>query len=259
MFNWHRLDPQQPIEVGNLTLIQNFLGGIDEEWFVTLHVQIEAISGKALRVLEPAKTAARQQDDAQLISCLTDIGDTLQEMYEILGRMQEHCDPYIYYHRVRPFMFGWKDNPAIPNGMIYEGVEAYGGRPVQFRGETGAQSGVIPAIDAALGIVHQRDEMRIYLQEMRDYMPPSDTAFVEALEQGDSVRDYVQQRQNATLRDAYNFAIEKLALFRVRHIEYAALYILKPANTAEAVGTGGTPFTYYLKKHIKETEAHFLT
>src|SRR2546427_4821666 len=32
--NWRRLDPTSPIELGNITLLQNFLGGLDEEWFV---------------------------------------------------------------------------------------------------------------------------------------------------------------------------------------------------------------------------------
>ena len=27
--------------------------------------------------------------------------------------MPEKCDPYIYYHRVRPFIFGTKDNPDL--------------------------------------------------------------------------------------------------------------------------------------------------
>jgi indoleamine 2,3-dioxygenase len=260
MHNWRRIDPTGPIAAGNLTLLHNFLGGMDEEWFVTLHIEIEARAGAALRVLQPAQQATVDDDPATLITHLQTVGDTLQTMHDTLGRMTERCDPYIYYHRVRPFMFGWKDNAALPDGVLYEGVTAYGDNPVHLRGETGAQSGIIPAIDAALGIRHERDEMRVYLMEMRDYMPPRDRAFVEALEQGPSIRDYIANRAAAqpALRTAYNYAVEKLAQFRTRHIEYAALYILKPAQTTDAVGTGGTPFTFYLKKHRKETEAHLL-
>lgn len=260
MRNWRRIDPAGPVAVGNLTLLHNFLGGMDEEWFVTLHINIEAVAGPALAALRPAQTAVAQEDDPTLRQHLLTIAETLQAMYDLLGRMTERCDPYIYYHRVRPFMFGWKDNPALPEGIIYEGVEAYGGRPVQLRGETGAQSGIIPALDAALGIRHERDEMRIYLREMRDYMPPRDRAFIEQIERGPSIRAYITERQAAVpdLRAAYNLALEKLIQFRQRHIEFATLYILKPAQATEAVGTGGTPFTFYLKKHIKETEAHLL-
>jgi indoleamine 2,3-dioxygenase len=233
---------------------------MDEEWFVTLHIEIEAKAGQALAVLEPAQQAVVAADPATLISHLQTVGDTLQTMYEILGRMTERCDPYIYYHRVRPFMFGWKDNAALPAGVLYAGVAEYGGKPVQLRGETGAQSGIIPAFDAALGIYHERDEMRVYLAEMREYMPPRDVAFIEVLEQGPSIRAYVTEQltTNPTLRDSYNYAIEKLVQFRTRHIEYAVLYILKPAQTTDAIGTGGTPFTYYLKKHKQETETHLL-
>ena len=59
-------------------------------------------------------------------------------MMVTLRRMPEFCDPYIYYHRVRPYIHGWKNNPAVPNGVIYDGVEFYHGKPMQFRGETGA-------------------------------------------------------------------------------------------------------------------------
>ena len=260
MVNWRRIDPAGPVAVGNLTLLQNFLGGMDEEWFVTLHINIEAAAGPALAALRPAQRAVTEGDDPALESHLQTIAATLQTMHDLLGRMPERCDPYIYYHRVRPFMFGWKDNPALPEGVIYEGVAAYGGRPVQLRGETGAQSAIIPAIDAALGIGHERDEMRIYLTEMRDYVPPRDRAFLEEIEQGPAIRAYVAGRRASApaLRDAYNLAVEKLTQFRTRHIEFAAAYILKPAQTEDAVGTGGTPFTFYLKKHIKETEKHLL-
>ena len=71
----------------------------------------------------------------------------------------------------------------LPEGVIYEGVEAYGGRPQQFRGETGAQSSIVPALDAMLGVGHKEDALRTYLQEMRTYMPPAHRAFIEALEE----------------------------------------------------------------------------
>ena len=32
--NWRRIDPKDPIALGNIVLVQNFLGGLDEEWFI---------------------------------------------------------------------------------------------------------------------------------------------------------------------------------------------------------------------------------
>ncbi|MDJ0752880.1 MAG: hypothetical protein QNJ45_05140 [Ardenticatenaceae bacterium] len=258
IYNWRRIKTDEPIEVGNLTLVQNFLGGQDEEWFVTIHTTIEAASAPALQALDPLQKAAARQDANSCTDLLHEISTVLQTIHHLLQRMPERCDPDIYYHRVRPYMFGWKDNPLLPDGLIYEGVDAFGGRPVEFRGETGAQSSIIPAIDAALGISHEHDAMRAYLNEMREYMPRQDRDFITHLERSMTIRPFVEANRGRfpTLREAYNAAIDALAAFRQLHIEFAALYILKPARQQTAVGTGGTPFTVYLKKHIRETEAH---
>ncbi|MCB0000340.1 MAG: hypothetical protein KDE56_31460, partial [Anaerolineales bacterium] len=74
------------------------------------------------------------------------------------------------------------------------------------------------------------------------------------------LRRFVTQYKLAepALTEAYNGCVAALQQFRQLHIEYAALYILKPAQGHKAgeVGTGGTPFTVYLKKHIRETGEH---
>jgi indoleamine 2,3-dioxygenase len=36
LHNFVRLDPARDVECGNISLIQNFLGGIDEEWFILI-------------------------------------------------------------------------------------------------------------------------------------------------------------------------------------------------------------------------------
>ncbi len=55
--NWRRLDPQGEIALGNIALLQNFLGGIDEEWFILIHVDIEAKAAPALMAIPRAQTA----------------------------------------------------------------------------------------------------------------------------------------------------------------------------------------------------------
>ena len=257
LHNFFRFDASRKIELGNIGLIQNFLGGIDEEWFVLIHVEIERKAGPAIGVLDGCLDAAEMRDAEQLENLLSRVASSLQAIHATLRRMPEHCEPFIYYHRVRPYIHGWKDHPDIPEGVIYEGVKAYGGRPQQFRGETGAQSAIVPALDAMLGVRHKEDVLSRYLREMRNYIPPPHRAFLEALEARTAVRPFVGRAGRKTLTAAFNACVETLEAFRSLHLEYAAAYIFHQAQTdpknPHAVGTGGTPFMDYLKKHRDET------
>ncbi|NBO78565.1 MAG: hypothetical protein EBV27_02800 [Actinobacteria bacterium] len=255
--NWYRLDKKGPIECGNIALLQCFLGGQDEEWFILIHIDIEKKAGKALKAIEEAQSAVVSNDVEKLEKALTKMRDGIKAMYDVLARMPEKCDPYVYFHRVRPYIFGWKNNPALPDGVIYEGVDEYQGKGQKFRGETGAQSAIVPALDGVLGIEHERDELRDYLMEMRQYMPPKHVKFIEAVENGPRVRDFVFKLNNNAIKNVFNECVSLVADFRALHLEYAGTYIhaqaQKTPGNPSAVGTGGTPFMIYLRKHRDET------
>ena len=174
---------------------------MDEEWFILVHVDIEAKAAPALQAIGLAQQAVAADRGPELERQLATVASALEQAYATLLRMPERCDPYIYYRRVRPYIHGWKDHPALPDGVLYEGVDAYGGAPQKFRGETGAQSAIIPALDAALGITHADDPLRPYLIEMRAYIPPTHRAFIEAIEQGPSV-DLAQSQTDCCDRKA---------------------------------------------------------
>ncbi|GMV51020.1 MAG: hypothetical protein NBKEAIPA_03046 [Nitrospirae bacterium] len=266
LHNWRRLDPNRPIELGNLALVQNFLGGLDEEWFVLVHVEIEAEAGPGLKGLVDAQNAALEDHPDGVLKGLRGLAAAQEAMCETLLRMPERCDPYIYYSRVRPFIHGWKNNPTLPEGLVYEHVSAYGGRPQQFRGETGSQSSIVPALDAGLGVSHAEDPLTQYLMEMRDYMPPRHRAFIEALEQRVDTQHrpllcgYADDRRSThpELWKAFCACVDLLAQFRETHLGYAERYIFRQqqshAGNPTAVGTGGTPFMPYLRKHLEETK-----
>ncbi|MFM8992781.1 MAG: hypothetical protein ACKOJG_01050, partial [Actinomycetota bacterium] len=255
--NWYRLDPKKEIECGNIALLQCFLGGQDEEWFILIHIDIEKKAGIALHAIELAQNAVVSNDADALDVALTQLRDGIQSMYDVLARMPEKCDPYVYFHRVRPYIFGWKNNPALPNGVVYEGVDELGGKGMSYRGETGAQSSIVPALDAVLGVEHERDELRDYLMEMRQYMPPMHVRFIESVEAGPSVRAFVKKVNRAKATEQFNRSVELLADFRAMHLQYASTYIFaqaqKTPGNPSAVGTGGTPFIPYLRKHRDET------
>jgi indoleamine 2,3-dioxygenase len=258
--NWRRLDPNGPLSLENLAIVQNFLGGADEDWFILVHLEIEARAARVIARLGPATECAARRDARGLGAELEVIASGLESLCESLQRMPERCDPYVYYQRVRPYIHGWKDHPLLPNGVVYEGVTRFDGRPQQLRGETGAQSGIVPAVDAALGVTHADDPLRAYLAEMRDYMPPGHRAFVEAVEAAPSVRAAVLACGDAELNVVYSDALRWLESFRSTHLDFAARYIARQTQTSAAnptaVGTGGTPFMPYLRKHRDETGRH---
>jgi indoleamine 2,3-dioxygenase len=264
--NWRRLDLTKPIQLDNIVLLQNFLGGLDEEWFVVVHIQIEQEAGPGLAGLLRAMKGATEDKEDEVLLGLKSLALAQTAMRATLLRMKERCDPYVYYNRVRPYIHGWKNSPSLPNGLSYEGVEAYAGQPQQYRGETGAQSTIVPCLDAGLGITHAPDPLTLYLQEMRGYMPPSHRAFLQTLETATDDRGrpllagYVRDRKlhNPELWDAYCACVDLLAKFREIHIGYADSYIHRQhqshASNPTAVGTGGTPFMQYLQKHLDETK-----
>ncbi len=264
LHNWRRIELEHPIDLTNTCLIQNFLAGQDEEWFILVHLEIEAQAGSGLASILPAQQAVTKKSEKILEAELRLMEKALASMYSSLLRMREKCDPYIYYNRVRPYIHGWRDHPLFKEGLIYTDVADYNGKPKSFRGETGAQSSIIPSFDAALGVVHKEDYMLRYLNEMRDYMPPKHRAFIETIEKGPSIREFVieEMPKNAILRDLYDKCVHWMELFRTKHLEYANDYIFKQhemsSNNPHAVGTGGTPFMPYLEKHRDETAAHVL-
>ncbi|KAG2450683.1 hypothetical protein HYH02_004522 [Chlamydomonas schloesseri] len=184
-------------------------------------------------------------------------------------------------------MSGWRNNPDLPQGLIYEGVSD---QPVKLYGETGAQSSVLHAFDAALGVQHEQVWMRDYLDAMVAHMPPPHRAFLARLAAANAndntssntggsaggsrsrrgprdgqpaaanVRSYVLAAGGAAggeLRDAYNEAIAEMEKFRSQHKAFAFNYIAKWAKR-ETTGTGGSDFMPALAGYRDTTQAHLL-
>jgi indoleamine 2,3-dioxygenase len=260
--NWGLLDASKPLSLDNIYMIQKFAAGTDEAWFVLVHVAIEAKAGAALALYGPLIEAENDgdADRAQLI--LEEIVTIWAEINALFDRMPERCDPYIYFRRVRPYIHGWKDNPALDGGVVYEGVDRYKGVPQAFRGQTGSQSSIVPSMDALLGVGHAAGPLRAYLDELHIYRPPGHRRFIDKVRAQSRVRDFAKQAGHKGLTDAYNAAVQAVADFRSRHLEYAASYINKQGGYSTGndteIGTGGTPFMKYLKKHRDETRANLL-
>ena len=256
--NWFKIDEDEEISLDNVALITNFLGGVDEDWFVTIHVCIEDAASDAIGAAQALAEMTDKNSEEEILDNLKTITKSLKKVNSIFSRMPEKCDPYIYYHRVRPFIFGTKDNPDLKQGLIYKGE--YNDEPQFFRGETGAQSSIMPFLDGALGIYHTKDSLRHYLYEMREYMPPEHRAMIDKVEDISQALRLINQSK--ILVGEYNNCLEEIRAFRALHLEFAGTYINKQSQIknpfgrggSTITGTGGTPFMQYLKKHRDETE-----
>ena len=257
LHNWYLVNQEDPIDLDNVALINNFLGGIDEDWFVTIHVCIEDAAKEAVQTCAEISLCDYESSESIIKDHLESISNSLKEVNDIFKRMPERCDPYVYYHRVRPFIFGSKDNPDLENGVTYDGE--FNNKPQFYRGETGAQSSIIPSLDGALGIEHTEDNLRHYLNEMRDYMPVEHREFIKYVESNSNISEIVNSSTN--LIHAYNQCLEEIRQFRALHLQYARTYIHSQSKQKNPFGvggstirgTGGTPFMSYLKKHRDET------
>lgn len=138
LYNWRRLDPQAGLNMMNLSTLNSFFSGRDESWFYLITVEVEAIGAEAIVPLLQInadikrglkKTIGGENYNVRNVTLLEkmavkfeSIADCIDRMSQSLGTMREGCHPFIFYHRVRPFLAGWKANPALPNGLKYEGV-----------------------------------------------------------------------------------------------------------------------------------------
>ncbi|MFY9457705.1 MAG: hypothetical protein WAP23_02125 [Candidatus Spechtbacterales bacterium] len=256
--NWRLIDSHGPIALGNIEVIQNFLGGKDENGFILDHIEIEANAAPALWNAPHLQESVLANSPEAVYQDIQIIAASVEKMVASLARMPDLCDPDVYYHEVRPYIHAFKE-------IFYEGVQEYGGKPQSFRGETGAQSAIVPCLYAVLGIEHANDTFLEYLTEMRKYMPVKHRTFIEALEQNKSlVRSWVlsNKTSNPDCAVAYDKCVHFLWKFLKMHFGYADRYIHQQtqtnSNNPTDRGTGDTPFMEYLNKHIEETLAHMI-
>jgi indoleamine 2,3-dioxygenase len=254
LHNWQRHDPTGPVALGNIRLLQNFSlpgdGKEDEDWFILVHVDIEARAGAALRAVRSAEPVMARDDPEAMEALLETTAAALREMNQTMNRMPEGCRPEVYFRKVRPYIFGFTN-------VVYEGCADTA--PRTYRGETGAQSSIVPTLLAALGVRHRDSLLTTHLEDMRNYMPPPHRQFIR---EQPSVREYVARLVSAgtgtgrKLRELYNECLHELITFRSRHFEYAVNYIEKRVDNP--LGTGGTPYIPWLRQLIEETREHFL-
>lgn len=242
LYNWKRFRRDGPLALGNIDTIQNFVHRYDEHWFILVHVKIEAI---AMNILNAICYAAEAQwkswEDKEIAVNLVlhVIGESLWDMVRVLRRIPEKMDPALYYKTFRPYIQGY----SVKYETRVDGRES---RKINFRGETGAQSSIIPTLVAFLKIPHAPSRLTNHLADMRNYMPLEHRALIEAVERMPEIRPIAEKQ-------IFNEVLDAIAEFRSVHFGWAQDYINR--RTKDPLGTGGTPYMEWLKQLIVETIA----
>jgi indoleamine 2,3-dioxygenase len=234
LYNWKRFDSAGPIALGNIDTIQNFVHLYDEHWFILVHVEIEAIAARILAAIDRARPAIEARRRNEVTSAVSDIAEALREQIAVLRRLPEKMDPSLYHRTFRPYIRFFEN-------VVYEGVSE---APMNYRGETGAQSSIMPALIAFMKIPHAPSVLTNHLQDMRRFMPAEHRALIAEVEAMPPVRDL-------SAPEVFNDVLDGIATFRETHYKWAHEYINQ--WTDDPRGTGGTPYMQWLKQLIEET------
>jgi indoleamine 2,3-dioxygenase len=240
LYNWKRFDPAGPIALGNIDTLQNFVHLYDEHWFILVHVEIEAIAARILAAIDDAASAAGAGDGAMVSRALRTIGAAVWQQVAVLRRIPEKMDPAVYYKTFRPYIRFFEH-------ITYEGVDA---KPMDYRGETGAQSSIMPTLVALMKIPHKPSLLTDHLADMQNFMPIEHRRLIAWVRGLPSLRPLAE-------KEAYNDVLEAMATFREVHFGWAQEYINQ--RVTDPRGTGGTPYMQWLGQLINETRAHKIT
>jgi indoleamine 2,3-dioxygenase len=242
LYNWKRFRADEPVSLGNIDTIQNFVHLYDEHWFILVHVEIEALAARILEMIAKVPAALATDDLAIVDDALCTIADSVRQQVRVLRRIPEKMDPTLYYKTFRPYI-RFFENVSYETAMTGDASAMV---RLNFRGETGAQSSIIPTLVAFMKIPHKPSMLTNHLADLRNYMPSEHRRLIEAVEAMPSIRDVAD---NA----AYNDVLDAMADFRAVHYGWAQEYINR--WTTDPRGTGGTPYMLWLQQLIDETRA----
>lgn len=258
--NWKKKDPNGPRTYDNMDILFSFPGGNCGKGFFLVSLLVEIAASPAIQAIPTVFSAVQNQDQKTLARALGDIATSLENARDYFRRMPEFVDPNKFFSVLRIYLSGWKGNPKMSEGLLYEGVWD---TPKKFSGGSAGQSSIFQCLDILLGIEHETGEgsPAEFLQEMREYMPPAHRDFLCSLESGPSLREFVISHGDEDLKIAYNACVNGLVSLRRFHLGIVRTYIVKPSQklrgdsgSEENRGTGGTDVMNFLTSVKEATE-----
>lgn len=260
LWNWKPIFQSESADsLDNLDMIDTFTGSLDEKWFYLISVAVESRGGAIVPLMLRAIEAANNNDRATVTACLRSFAERLDELGATLARMYEHCDPHVFYNRLRPYLAGSKNmaDAGLPNGVIFDnGGSINKQRYVQFSGGSNAQSSIIQFFDIVLGVEHRPTDVKKgaddeatmkkpsrpddnFIYEMRRYMPGPHARFLAEVSKVANIRSFVQANSHdRVLSIAFDACLAMLSAFRDTHIQIVSRYIIIKSREAKKAETG---------------------
>ncbi|XP_028270343.1 indoleamine 2,3-dioxygenase 1 [Parambassis ranga] len=274
--NWKKKDPEGPFDMENLELLFSFPGGDSVRGFFMVTLLVELAAVPALRSIPIVINGVGCGDSDAVASALEDISQSIEDMTDALKLMHVYVDPSVFYGVMRIYLSGWKDNPCMPKGLVYEGVQT---EPMEYSGGSAAQSSLLHCFDELFGVKHEA-KSGSFLTRMRTYMPPAHKQLIQDISLQPSLRSFVQQQPSEHLKQAFHLCVTKLLALRSYHINVVSRFVTVPAARArqlrnqsqdleedmvsrapkglEERGTGGSGIMSFLKTVRDQTKDTFL-
>lgn len=273
LFNYRLADPALGLDYSNLRLIRAFEHGLDpsssEAGFVLVHIEMVKHSGPlvagavgCLKAAGAATAAAAAQPPppppsrTDFNAALSTVLAALRKINATMETMWARSRP-TSYTSFRTFIFGITSQSMFPNGVVYEGVSD--GRPVDFRGESGANDSMIPLVDNLLAIPMPDTPLTEILKDFRRYRPSNHRGFLEWVKsEGERVglKDWAlasegdgDEAEVKETRALWIKVLDQVRDFRWRHWCFAREYILK--RTSHPTATGGSPIVTWLPNQLQ--------
>tara|TARA_B100001027_G_scaffold140584_1_gene97757 strand:+ start:96 stop:1499 length:1404 start_codon:yes stop_codon:yes gene_type:complete len=245
--NYVKIDDTKGFEWENLAMAAKFSGMDDERGFIMLHVDINQHSpelvGSIFDFLESDEAKNVNNSLRKCLSAMKKINERRQIMWQ--------ASRWKHYNDFRVFIMGIKGNDEIfGDGVIYEGVSD---KPVQYRGQTGAQDNIIPTADIFTGVInyYPSNDLTKYLLDLRTYRPKCIQNFLEDIknEMGNNrLFNNLKESDNEEGLCLLIQILDEIYYFRNGHWQFVQKYIM--ANTKYAKATGGTPIISWIPNQI---------
>lgn len=274
LYNYRLQDPSRGLEYDNLRLIRAFEHGLDpsssEAGFVLVHIDMVKNSGplvagsvKCLDIGSGISTpTGTVQERTTFNEGLSGILGALKKINAVMETMWGKSRP-TEYTSFRTFIFGITSQSMFPDGVVYEGLND--GKPVSFRGESGANDSMVPLMDNFLQVPMPDTPLTEILNDFRKYRPSNHRDFLlhvkevseasnlrgfalalhaEPAAADEETRDLVRESRSLWLQ-----ILDQVRDFRWRHWCFAREYILK--RTSHPTATGGSPIVTWLPNQLE--------